>query len=172
MNGCSGQAITALRGATRHLHRRLEFGLQVVARLRSTTERPALIQNYKRMLGGAEAAVRPWLGGLDGVAPPSRLVRRKPGPGLKGRAEALGFHYVMVGSAIGGRLMLRELERDGVDIADLGFMDPYGPRTGEVWRNLLELLERELNHPDALAQGVAGACKGFAFASACLERRA
>ena len=95
-----------------------------------------------------------------------------PGLDLASRAEALGFHYVMAGSALGGRVMLRELERDGVDTAGLGFLDPHGPRTGEVWRRLLDVLERELTEPNTLAQALAGARKGFAFARACLENRA
>ena len=170
----SSRAIRALREATGDLHEQLEASLQVVSRLRSPVERPALIRGYERMLGGAREASRPWLDGMDGVAaiaaPPASPAA--PGPTLTGRAEALGFHYVMVGSALGGRVMLRELERDGVDTAALGFLDPHGSRTGEVWRRLLDLLERELAEPDALAQAVAGARKGFAFARTCLEPRA
>ena len=82
-------------------------------------------------------------------------------PRLNDPAEALGFHYVMTGSALGGRVMLRELERAGVDIAGLGFLNPYGARTGEVWRDLLNVLERNLaGDAAALAAALRGDQRG------------
>lgn len=132
-----------------------------------------MIQGYARMFSGAHTVSLQCLDGVDGIAPPATpAAPGLPSPTLAGRAEALGFHYVMTGSALGGRVILRELERDGVDTIGLDFLDPHGPRTGEVWRRLLNVLERELTEADTLAQAVAGARKGFAYARACLENRA
>lgn len=51
-----------------------------------------------------------------------------PGPRaeISNRAEALGFLYVIEGSTLGGRLILRELAAGGAEITGLSFLDPFG----------------------------------------------
>lgn len=173
-------ALGHLRSATASLHDELERDLQVVARLRCREHRTALVDGYAEMQRCAATATSPWLDavpGLDHVARPALNDRLPCGlgpdqataPALSTRAEALGFHYVMMGSALGGRVIMRELEREGVDTADLGFLNPYGARTGEIWRELLGVLEGALaGNAAALDQAGAGARKAYTLARACL----
>ncbi len=143
-----------------------------MARLRSEKERRALVEGYAAMHGGAAASLAPWLSGIDGLAPAAGTPAGPLPPGaptLGSRAEALGFHYVMEGSALGGRVILRQLDAEGVDTAGLRFLHPHGARTGGRWRALLAVLDRELaGNPGALGEAAGGARKGFAFARACL----
>jgi heme oxygenase len=173
-------ALGHLRSATASLHDELERDLQVVARLRCPEHRTALVDGYADMQRCAATATSPWLDavpGLDQLARPALTDRLPCGlgpdqataPALSTRAEALGFHYVMMGSALGGRVIMRELEREGVDTADLGFLNPYGARTGEIWRELLGVLEGALaGNAAALDQAGAGARKAYTLARACL----
>jgi heme oxygenase len=171
-------ALGYLRTATTCLHDDLESDLQVVARLRSPRERTALIEGYNQMQRCAAAAMAPWwatIPGLDDLARAASPQRHAAGtcpaaPILDDPAEALGFHYVMVGSALGGRVILRELEGAGVDTESLAFLNPYGARTGEIWHDLRQMLERSLaGDAVALDQAATGARKGYALARACLS---
>jgi heme oxygenase (biliverdin-IX-beta and delta-forming) len=86
------------------------------------------------------------------------------------RAEALGALYVLEGSSLGGRVILKELKRRGASLAGLGFLDPYGADTGKRWRSFLIILERELTSCEQKADAVKGALNTFAFANACLRK--
>ena len=164
------------------MHDELESDLQVVARLRSPQHRTALIEGYRQMQRRTATAMAPWwatLPGLDRSAHISGDTSAAAGavePALTSfltsPAEALGFHYVMVGSALGGRVMLRELERAGVMTDELSFLNPYGARTGEIWRDLLHVLEHNLaGDAAALDRAGTGARKGYNLARACLASR-
>jgi heme oxygenase len=85
-------------------------------------------------------------------------------------SEALGLFYVLEGSTLGGRLILRELARRGVDLADLTFLDPYGTETGARWRSFLAVLERETGFGDErrIEEAERGAVRGFAHAERIL----
>ncbi len=111
----------------------------------------------------------PWLdgaGGLSGYAPAGSIALVE----IRSRAEALGFRYVIEGSALGGRVILHQLEALGVDTTELGFLNPHGARTGEVWQSFTAMLEHELAAPPgALDEAVSGAVKGFAYARLCLN---
>ena len=137
------------------------------------------------MLKTAAALLDPWLTQIEGLIPfPGLDQARSPAekrpfeqcgnasimvPILAYPPEALGFYYVMQGSALGGRLILRELESDGVDTTRLSFLNPYGDRTSQVWHRTTEILERHLaGEPAALALAAEGARKGYAFALHCL----
>jgi heme oxygenase len=78
---------------------------------------------------------------------------------LKDRCMALGSIYVMEGSSLGGRVILRNVERS---LGDTGkdaskYFAGYGERTGIMWREFLVRLEdtsprdRELVSLGALA---------------------
>ncbi len=180
MAALHSSALCHLRAETGPLHDALEQDLQVVARLHSPPDRHALVEGYRIMMLRAAEAMEPWLASIDGLVPfhhaqgaAAALDRDEPAvPAMTSQAEILGFYYVMQGSALGGRVILRELQRDGVDTAGLGFLNPHGDRVGQVWRGTTELLERELvGDPAALVLAVAGARKGYAFAKACLQAR-
>jgi heme oxygenase len=82
--------------------------------------------------------------------------------------------YVLEGSTLGGRIILKALRSQGVSTDVLHFLDPYGKGAGELWRTFLHVLERE-TAPDqtAMNECVFGAIKAFVFAATCLhdERR-
>ena len=162
-----------LRDATRALHDDLEANADVLARLRSPAERQQMIESYLAMLGQAAVILDAWLS-----TPADRSRAGQPArtdaeaPVLADGMEVLGFDYVMKGSALGGRIMLRELEREGVSTDGLGFLDPFGARTGEVWRETLGRLEGVLaDEPDAFQQVISGARKAYGFARAHLCER-
>ena len=66
-----------------------------------------------------------------------------PPPVLRDAAEALGSLYVMEGSTLGGRVILRNVERClGLDAASGGsYFAGYGPATGSMWRAFLIRLD-------------------------------
>jgi heme oxygenase len=83
-------------------------------------------------------------------------------PAPESQAEALGMLYVLEGSTLGGRLILRTLKDRGVDDPRLAFLDPYGPETGVRWRSFQSVLARETSHDEKLvAQACGGALSGF-----------
>lgn len=84
---------------------------------------------------------------------------RSPGVPLRDRCMALGSIYVMEGSSLGARIILRNVERC---LGDEGtkssrYFAGYGEQTGAMWRAFLERLEqtspsdRELVGQGALA---------------------
>lgn len=175
--------LAALRKATAHIHQELEGELDAIARLSSLADRRSLLNRYYSMHSSAEQAMGPWIGDLPGLDYPVR--RRTPllardltelaislpqipaHPVTVGSAaEALGLMYVMEGSSLGGRMIRKAIAARQTDLTGLGFLDPYGARTGDRWREFLEVLERE---GAADVGGVAlGGVKGFGHARACL----
>ena len=160
--------------------------MDAVSELSSAEGRRRLTPRYLAFHAAADALFERWLSAvpeLDGV--PRRraaLVRAglralglepgpagPPAPRLGGVPEALGFLYVVEGSTLGGRMILREVAARTGDTAGLDFMDPYGARTGEAWRAFLGVLEREVGgDPERLRRAEAGAQAGFAYARTCL----
>lgn len=62
-------------------------------------------------------------------------------------AQALGSAYVMEGSTLGGQLIRKALEgQPWRPAAGLGYFNPYGPHTGEMWRSFRAWLDA---HPAA-----------------------
>jgi heme oxygenase len=180
-------AIAHLRAATQQIHHSLEDELDVVERLSRLPERRQLIQHYDAFYTAAAATTAPWLAGLDGLdgLGQDRIARLQTDladldvpatpatpPRLSSPAEALGFCYVVEGSALGGRVIVKALTARGVDLNGLGFLDCRGARTGEVWRAFVGNLDRHLGpDPASLDAAAAGALAGFAFARSCLVRR-
>jgi heme oxygenase (biliverdin-IX-beta and delta-forming) len=120
----------------------------------------------------ADSTPRAFSSEVEDVEPPFRLNRNGKGssPDIRTRAEALGAFYVLEGSSLGGRVILKELKSRGASLTGLGFLDPYGPDTGQRWRSFLVILERELNSCEQKADAVKGAMNTFAFANACLRK--
>ncbi len=65
-------------------------------------------------------------------------------PCLKCITEGLGALYVVEGSTLGGKVIMRKLQRVlGISPHAGGrFFSSYGDNTGEMWRMYLEVLER------------------------------
>ncbi len=181
------RAIERLRAATRHDHLRLEDDLRIVQRLATPAGRRTMIARYHRLHVPAECALAPLVSDVPGL---DFRLRRRAGlleaalgqigigspaepcpalPAIGSRAEALGFLYVLEGSSLGGRMILKALVGGGHDVGMLAFLDPYGPATGEMWRHFLAVLDRETFGDAALIEAaVAGGLKGFAHARYCL----
>lgn len=171
--------LTALRDATGAAHRALEREADVEARLRDLAHRPAMVAALLALHEGAEAAFHRLghaLARFDlPVADRSLPLRadvaalgasplRQPaiGPGTAG--EALGWAYVIEGSTLGGRVMLKRMVADGVDLRGLSHLDPHGDQTGPRWRALIAALETAAVSGVSPDDIVRGARDAFAFA--------
>lgn len=175
------EIIARLRRATAEAHARLDTALDLPARLADATERRRVVARFLSLHESAEPALAPWsaarpelaaatgsraaliradLAALGGAPTPA-----PPAPPVDTLGRALGWHYVLEGSALGGKVIQREMARRGADLRGLGFLSPYGARTGERWRGFVDLLDRL--HADGSADGdeiVAGGVEGFAHA--------
>jgi heme oxygenase len=181
-----GPVLTALRAATRAAHDRLERRADPRAHLGTRGGRASLVGRYYSLHVPAEHQLAPWLSdmpalgfserrrtpilleALKELALPPPSAAPPPLSPMHGRAEALGFFYVLEGASLGGRVILRDLTRRGVDPAGLAFLDPYGPAAGERWSAFIRVLEREGSDGLDMPSLVGGALNGFAYAEACL----
>jgi heme oxygenase (biliverdin-IX-beta and delta-forming) len=76
-------------------------------------------------------------------------------------ARALGSFYVLEGSTLGGQLITRHLSSaDWLPAEGLCYFNPYGSRTGEMWRSFRRWLESQAQH-HAANDIVAGARATF-----------
>jgi heme oxygenase len=181
----ASRAIDRLRQETRSAHGELDASLGLVDRLCSLQQRAAVLAGYYRFHQAAEAAIAPFLASvvdLDFAARRrSRLIvdglgilgqevspDRAASFGISTQSEAFGALYVLEGSSLGGRVILKELRRRGASLAGLGFLDPYGFNTGPRWRSFLAILEREVVSGEQQGDAVTGALNAFAFAKFCL----
>jgi heme oxygenase len=179
------RAIDRLRQETSAAHHELDETLQLVDRLSARDQRARLLTGYHRLHWQTEAKVAPF---LRGIADLDFSARRRSSLiaegirilghsvvadsiadlGMLTRAEALGALYVLEGSSLGGRVILKELRRRDVSLAGLGFLDPYGADTSRRWQFFLAILEREIKSSEQKADAVKGALDTFAFAKLCL----
>jgi heme oxygenase len=76
-------------------------------------------------------------------------------------ARVLGSFYVLEGSTLGGQLITRHLSSaDWLPAQGLRYFNPYGSRTGEMWRSFRRWLESQAQH-HAANDIVAGARATF-----------
>lgn len=169
-----------LRDATRLAHERLEERLDILASMQSLEGRRQLAARFHSLHAGMEAALEPWLAPIEGLDFAARRRTRaladdlaalgvEPPPSHSApqpvdAAEALGLFYVLEGSSLGGKVIRKQAERAGLDMTGLSFLDPYGARTGEAWRQFLAVLERECPPQDRTRGEAAarGGVMGFA----------
>jgi heme oxygenase len=184
-NPAASRAIDRLRQETRSAHGELDESLHLIDRLSSLRQRANVLAGYHRFHQAAEAAIAPFLaavadldfaarrrslliaGGI-GILGQEVLPDRAASPGITTQSEAFGALYVLEGSSLGGRVILKELKRRGVSLAGLGFLDPYGFNTAPRWRSFLAILEREVQSGEQQRDAVTGALNAFAFAKSCL----
>lgn len=157
-----GPVLKRLRDATGPLHARLDVGVRAIDRLCSGAQRGRLVANYHRFYTEVEAGIGRWLPD----APRRFASEDVEGLALASRGEALGALYVLEGSSLGGRMILRAVAARGAETGDLAFLDPYGARTGERWREFLQDLE---DAPAAEAER--GALAAFGLAETLLVER-
>jgi heme oxygenase len=179
--------IDHLRASTAMHHQGLENDLQIQKRLSEAGTRSPLIAGYLAFYQETERALRPHLADMPDLAFFSRFHSRQiPAkaelprrgtlsvnpvfPAIGTTAEALGAFYVVEGSSLGGKTILKALRSQGVSTDDLDFLDPYGSESGARWRSFLNVLERETGHDQSTTNAcVSGAIKGFAFTAICLR---
>jgi heme oxygenase len=167
-----------MREATHDLHRLLDKRLDVIAQLSDPLRRATLIGRYAALYLPSDDALMPWLkeiADLDlGNRSRTPLLARFAGervlpafPDPLDEAEALGMLYVLEGSTLGGRSILRALAERGIADPDLAFLDPYGAETGARWRTFLVVLARET---EGDATRIDFACRGAVRAFQHAER--
>src|SRR5690606_33844887 len=174
-------SVTSLiRAATAGLHDRLEQRLDAVAELADPARRPEIIRRYGIFYASAHEALDKILQGTEGLRHTERrriwkgftLQREVDAPSFPepaDRGEALGSLYVVEGSTLGGRIILRELRKRGVEDQQLAFLDPYGPQAGAMWRALTDTLEQEVARGSACVESICrGAVRAFAYAETVL----
>jgi heme oxygenase len=178
--------IDLLRARTATHHHRLESDLRIEDRLVRMDTRGPLIDGYNTFYRAYEAVLWPHLWYMSDLTFFSRFRSRNiPSkaelagsenpladlvfPAVGTKAEALGAMYVLEGSTLGGRIILKTLRSKGVSTGDLHFLDPYGQDARALWRAFLSVLERETApNRTAMNECVLGATNAFAFAAACL----
>jgi heme oxygenase len=86
-----------------------------------------------------------------GIAPET-LPACEPPP-LRNRGEAFGSLYVMEGSTLGGRVIVKRLGALGLspETGGCSYFAGYGGETGAMWTRFLERLEAEAGEADAPA---------------------
>jgi heme oxygenase len=171
-------AIEVLRAATRIQHARLDERLDAVTQLCDPHRRLALCRRYAALHIPADAVFAAWLGDIPeldlGGRSRTPLLAKFAADGAfpafpepASQAEALGMLYVLEGSTLGGRFILRAIAARGIAESALSFLDPYGERTGAQWRSFLAVLAREIGDDELL---VAAACRGAVRAFDHAER--
>jgi heme oxygenase (biliverdin-IX-beta and delta-forming) len=164
--------LAQIRAVTRSVHERLEHRLDAIKRFSDPLLRIDLIQRFAAFYLPAKSALAGHLmdiRDLDFMARSRRLVpyglvgnRPLPNfPAPETAAEALGMLYVLEGSTLCARVILRTLSDLDVEVSDLAFLDPYGVETGSRWRSFLLVLERETSG-DHLC--IEHACRGAVVA--------
>lgn len=73
---------------------------------------------------------------------------------------AMGVAYVVEGSQLGGRVLLRRLRDAGVPHS-LNYLEGHGATTGAHWMTFLTALRSALSTPRAIASACEGACWAF-----------
>ena len=179
MDATQRRLLEQVRSQTTAAHRRLEERLDVVARLAEPASRSDLIRRYAALHVPADDALAPELGAVADLSFAERsrapwlarfLEETAPDfPRPANRAEGLGLFYVLEGSTLGGRIILRDLSSRGVTDPDLAFLDPYGDDTGSRWRSFLSVFAREVGDGQgSIADACRGAVRGFSHAERVL----
>jgi heme oxygenase len=183
----ASRAVDCLRQRTFNAHRELDETLQIVERLSVPERRGRLLLGYYSLHYETEAKVVPFLAeiaDLDfsarrrssliveglGILDQHTLPDRIGSLDIRTRAEAFGALYVLEGSSLGGRFIVKELKRRGASLAGLRFLDPYGIDTGRRWQAFLAIFEREIKSCVQSADAITGALNTFAFAKKCSRK--
>lgn len=176
-----------LRVETAAVHHDLEQTLNIVGRLCEPEPRMNLVAAYFRFHLVMENALRPFLEDVAALEFSARCRSSRLSVDLlalgcvppshdsaifcvQARAEAMGAFYVVEGSSLGGRTILKELKRRRVSLEGLSFLDAYGMVTGSLWQSFLNILDRETGHAQSeIENAVCGALKAFSFAKEILR---
>jgi heme oxygenase len=172
--------VARLRSSTATAHIQLEQRLQAVERFCDPVFREDLIRRYAAFHIPAEHALAGLFTGVAnlGVDWGSRSASFALAagndplpvfPAPRNLAEAMGMLYVLEGSRLGGRLILRTVSERGGDVSDLQFLDPYGADTGRRWQRFLNVLQRHTEGDETrIEQTCDGAIRAFEHAERVL----
>lgn len=188
--------LDALRSSTATAHRRLEQRLALVDPGLSSARYRAIVEamwGYHAPLEARLAAAGAWEAvGLDGrarrrvhhlhrdlvalgrtEAAIERLPRCERLPSVSTPAEAIGCLYVIEGSTLGGRVVLRHVRRCvGVDVeSGARFFAGYGEHTAARWQETCAAIARFDRQPRAIERASRSAVDTFASLEAWLEAR-
>ncbi|MBP0494631.1 biliverdin-producing heme oxygenase [Pararoseomonas indoligenes] len=150
-----------LRTETRPDHDRLENGLRLADPGLTPARYRDVLMRFHGFWAGWEPHVAAALGDNDFFAPRRRLHLLRedlralgvvperlpvcPPPPLRGHGEAMGSLYVMEGSTLGGRVILKRLDEIGLADGARSYFAGHGEATGPMWRAFLARLEAELD---------------------------
>ncbi|MFC4150470.1 biliverdin-producing heme oxygenase [Micromonospora mangrovi] len=179
----TGPMLAALRAGTREHHRALERELDLPGRIRSRTELSTVLsamlaswQPLEERLAAADwsgLSLDPRLGeaadllraDLSALSTPAGAVTHAAVPDLGSLADAVGARYVLLGSALGGRVIAPVVERrlGLAEGAATRFFRRSGRSPGRDWRDFrLALAARDWSPAD-LARATTAARETFAF---------
>jgi heme oxygenase len=160
-----GPVLSLLRENTGEVHRRLEDRMDAISRLSRPADRDDLVRRYHRFHWAMEMAMTSGLADLDAgdwrrasrIGHSLDILALSPLPArpipIFDSQQALGALYVLEGSALGGRVILKDLAGRGADLRGLQFLDPHGEMIGDRWRTVTSLIERETSAPDRVVDG-------------------
>jgi heme oxygenase len=163
-----------LRAATTDLHHQAEKLLNIPSLIFDRSSYAETLKRYYGVYVPLERALSQQCGwDKFGVDPKDRshvariardlaALGSEPGPveapdtfGTTSFPHALGSFYVMEGSTLGGRIILRHLETQGIDVPTgaMSFFAGYGTETGSMWRGFVAKLDAfgELSPTSCLA---------------------
>lgn len=171
-----------LRDQTTDAHRTLEDGLDLLSHAHDRQRIVALLERFHGFHAVWEAAIRQRTKFAAFHAPRGRLPHLRRDLSALGRtsaevralevcgpaedlvrdeATALGSLYVMEGSTLGGQLIGRAFaDAAWLPRGGLTYFDPYGRRTGEMWRGFKGWLD---DQPADQARAAEGARATFAL---------
>jgi len=184
-----------LRDRTEAEHRRLEAAVDIDARIADAAAYRALLERLWGFYAPLEAALAAvaWpagaapagiaakapllasdLGAL-GVAVPESLPACGELPDVGDWRDAIGCHYVLEGSTLGGRIILKRMRREQEQSGDgerlpAAFFSAYGEVTGERWRGFCGFLRSHSGDGDVLSRAPAAAEATFATLERWLRR--
>lgn len=174
--------VHALRAATQHLHERLDSQLPL-ARPADAAESLRRYHQHLQVLHGWLLALAPQVAPLDWGAGDLAALQADladaglsgddagaPLPAPTGLAAVWGMAYVVEGSQLGGRVLLKRLHGAGVQ-APLRYLQGRGAGTGAHWQSFLQALRVALAMPQDLAAAQDGARWAFEDLLARFARR-
>lgn len=180
-----GEGIRArLKHGTAELHLRVEAQMRLADRLASDATYRRLLECLFGFVAPLEARLSTVSWPDDLAFPTRRKTRHLAGdlvqlghtretiaalprcsalPPLTTRAAAFGCLYVLEGSTLGGRVILRAIRASLGRDAQSGaaYFAGYGERTGALWSSFQLSLSEAVREPNAMDEAVQAACATF-----------